>query len=46
MKLAFDKVIQGDPQQFADYVFPREIGGKLDEAIAAMTADLQNLRAI
>lgn len=46
MKLAFDKVIQGDPQQFASYVFPREIGGKLDEAIGSMTASLQKLRTV
>jgi len=46
MKLAFEKVIQGDSQQFSAYVFPREIGGMLDEAINAMSAGLKKLRAI
>jgi hypothetical protein len=46
MKLAFDKTITGDTSLFAGYVFPREIGEKLDREIQSRNEELRKLRAV
>jgi hypothetical protein len=46
MKLAFDMAIKGDTSLFAAYVFPREIGEKLDRAIQSQKEELRRLRAV